>query len=102
MREHGYLDVPSRLSPGRIYRIPVDPGLVMVFNGPKLIMRLCLVPLRRVPRSELVLVHKLLLEGMEEEYWRQANRMIGGWWGTPDSTAVEIWTANTRGVLGRR
>src|SRR5260221_10807607 len=29
----GYLDVPSRIMPGRVYRIPARPGLVTVIDA---------------------------------------------------------------------
>lgn len=36
---------------------------------------LCLQPETPVAPEELLLVHKLLLEGAEEEYWQRANRV---------------------------
>src|SRR5689334_2832946 len=63
--EHRYLDVTSRSTPGRVYRIPASPGLVTVLDEGKFVMRLCSQPRRRIPRPEHVLVHKLMLEGAE-------------------------------------
>jgi hypothetical protein len=74
LQKHGYLDVPSRAVPGRIYRIPARPGLVTVVEANRPAVRLCLQPARPFPAPEHVVAHKLLLEGAEDEYWRRANR----------------------------
>jgi hypothetical protein len=101
LQARGYLDVPSRLTPGRVYRIPARPGLVTVIDQGQLATRLCLVPARTVPEPELILVHKLLLEGAESEYWQRANRLTGLWWPGPDATQVVLWTGPAPGVLAR-
>ena len=36
---------------------------------------LCLQPAQPVPRRELLVIQKLLLEGDEEAFWQQANRV---------------------------
>jgi hypothetical protein len=65
-------------------------------------MRLCLQPACSVAEREHVLVHKLLLEGAEREYWQRANRLIGQLWHVSDDAQVEIWTGAAPGVLARR
>jgi hypothetical protein len=102
LQARGYLDVPSGITPGRVYRIPARQGLVTVIDANKVVTRLCLVPTRTVPEHELILVHKLLLEGAEAEYWRRANRLTGLWWPGPDAAQVELWTGAAPGVLARR
>jgi hypothetical protein len=62
-------------------------------------IRLCLQPTCSVPEREHVLVHKLLLEGSELEYWQRANRVIGQLWHVADDAQVEIWTGAAPGVL---
>ena len=69
----GYLEVPSRSRPGRTYRIPSTGGPVLVREKGAASVRLCLQPKAWLPGREVVLVHKLLLEGAETEYWRRAN-----------------------------
>ena len=77
LRTRGYLDVPSRSTPGRIYRIPAQPGFVTVLDARVPVMWLCSQPTHSIPPAEYVLLHKLLLEGAEAEYWTRANRFSG-------------------------
>lgn len=98
----GYLAVPSRSTPGRVYRVPAQPGIVTVVDEGKPVMRLCLQPAYSVPEREHVLVHKLLLEGAEREYLRRANRLIGHLWCVADDAQVEVWMGSAPGVLSQR
>ena len=82
----GYLDVSSPTIAGRSYRIPYGPGRVEVREQGCLIARLCVVPAVALPAADVVLTHKLLIEGDEARYLRVANhfpaggaRRIGGW-----------------------
>ncbi len=70
----GYLEVPSPSIPNRVYRIPNARGQVEVFEDDQLVMKLCVVPTKSLPEGDLVLMHKLMIEGNEEEYLRVANR----------------------------
>jgi len=70
----GFLEVPSRLVPGRCYRVPAWPGRITVVEDGRTLAWLCLQPVENVPARELILLHKLMLEGSEEEYCRMANR----------------------------
>lgn len=79
----GFLEVPSRLVPGRTYRIARRPQLVDVLERGVLVERLCLQPETRLPSGDLVLLHKLLIEGSEAEYLKRANHLVrgpGGLW----------------------
>ena len=98
----GYLAVPSRSTPGRVYRIPAQPGIVTVVDAGKPVMRLCLQPAYSLPEREHVLIHKLLLEGAEREYLRRANRLIGHLWCVADDAQVELWMGAAPGVLSQR
>lgn len=69
----GYLDVPSPSHPGRLYRIPSFNGTVGVIEGGRCVARLCAQPVGTVPDPEGVVVHKLMIEGNEEEYLKTAN-----------------------------
>jgi hypothetical protein len=73
LAESGYLTLPSPGVAGRTYRIPAQPGWVDVFQGGRLAMRLCALPIERLPAADIVLMHKLMIEGNEQEYLRQAN-----------------------------
>ena len=70
----GYLDIPSPSLPDRAYRVPYAQGMVDVLEGGMATMRLCIVPTRWVPDGDLVIMHKLLIEGDEARYLRVANR----------------------------
>jgi hypothetical protein len=72
----GYLAVPSRSRPGRIYRVPLHPGrtLVEVYQDGIPLMALCVQSVEPIPDGDAVLMHKLMIEGDEEAYLRIANR----------------------------
>jgi len=46
---------------------------VEVYDEGKLTMRLCVEPLERLPAADVVLMHKLMIEGNEERYLHEAN-----------------------------
>ena len=75
LRREGFLQVASQTSPGRTYRIPAAGSPVAALEPDGRVVYLCLQPAEPIPREELVVVQKLLLEGAEEEYWRRANRV---------------------------
>jgi hypothetical protein len=69
----GYLGVPSPSRPGRTYRVPRQRGQVRVYEGRALVMTLCVQPVEWLPDGDVVLLHKLMIEGDEAEYLRVAN-----------------------------
>lgn len=71
----GFLEVPSPSVRGRRYRIPRRGSPVAVLEPSGRVMYLCLQPDTPVAPDELVVVHKLLLEGAEADYWQRANRV---------------------------
>jgi len=71
----GFLEVPSGSVSGRRYRIPRRGSPVAVLEPTGRVTYLCLQPETPVAPDELVVVHKLLLEGAEAEYWQRANRV---------------------------
>jgi len=70
----GYLEVRSRAQPGRRYRLPRHWGLVQVLEDAAPITLLCVRSTEPVPAADGVVMHKLMIEGNEEEYLRIANR----------------------------
>jgi hypothetical protein len=70
----GFLDVPSPSNPSRTYRIPRHQGQVKVYEAGVPIMALCVQTVEPVPDGDTVIMHKLMIEGNEEEYLRIANR----------------------------
>ena len=75
LRREGCVEVRSRSRPGRTYWIPAGGSPVAALEPDGRLVYLCLQPARRVPREELVVIQKLLLEGAEDEFWQQANRV---------------------------
>jgi hypothetical protein len=73
LRRRGYLDVPSPSHPQRIYRVPRSREQVRVFEDGRLVERLCVQSVEPVPSGDIVLMHKLMIEGNEDEYLRLAN-----------------------------
>lgn len=74
LNRRGYLEVVSPSRPGRIYRVPRHQGQVKVFEDGVPIMALCVQSVEPIPDGDAVLMHKLMIEGNEEEYLRVANR----------------------------
>jgi hypothetical protein len=70
----GYMEVASPTIPGRVYRIPRRQDKVRVYDAGKPVALLCIGPERFVPDADVVLLHKLMIEGDEREYLRRANR----------------------------
>lgn len=69
----GYLEVQSGMFPYRTYRIPRHRGSVEVYEMGRLVMSLCVQPTEVVPDADVVVMHKLMIEGNEREYLRRAN-----------------------------
>jgi hypothetical protein len=71
----GYLEIHSPSSPSRVYRIPTLAGeMVAVHESGRMIEKLCVEPAEEwLPPSDLVLMHKLMIEGNENVYLREAN-----------------------------
>jgi hypothetical protein len=69
----GYLEVQSGMYPYRTYRIPRHRGSVEVYEMGRLVMSLCVQPTEVVPDADVVVMHKLMIEGNEREYLRRAN-----------------------------
>jgi len=70
----GYLELPSRLHPNWVYRVPRHQGQVKVFEGDTPVLALCVQSVEPIPDADAVIMHKLMIEGDEETYLRVANR----------------------------
>jgi hypothetical protein len=75
LRREGFIEVRSRRVPGRAYRIPAGGSPVAALEPDGRLVYLCLQPALPVPRPELLIIQKLLLEGDEDEFWQRANRV---------------------------
>ena len=59
----GFIELRSRRVPGRRYRIPAGGSPVAALEPDGRLVYLCLQPVLPVPRQELLVIQKLLLEG---------------------------------------
>ena len=73
---HGYLEITSPTDPARIYRVPRSKGYVQVIEHGQAVMRLCLQPVESLPDADVVVLHKLMIEGNEETYLAKANKYL--------------------------
>jgi hypothetical protein len=83
LQEEGYIELASRLHPGRIYRLFRRRQRVQIFvvnedDGGATrhkLAELCVVARDAVPDADLFLAHKWMLEGDERAYLAIANRI---------------------------
>ncbi len=71
----GYLDVQSPSQPSRVYRVPRDGGIVVVYEGGRAAGGLCVQATEPIPTADAVAMHKLMIEGAEADYLRRANHL---------------------------
>lgn len=79
---HGYLELPSKKFTERVYRIHLHGDFVKVREKNREIMRLCLEPVDPLPRADVIVIHKLMIEADEERYLQTANQ-LGAWFLSP-------------------
>ncbi|HEV2238100.1 MAG TPA: hypothetical protein VGR57_15675 [Ktedonobacterales bacterium] len=78
----GFLEVPSPSVAQRLYRIPWSAGRVCMVDDGQEVAELCLQSTEPLPDSDLVVLHKLMIEGNEREYLAKANHFAPGTLGT--------------------
>jgi hypothetical protein len=74
----GYLEINSPSNEQRVYRIPGAGGLVRVYERGTAVMELCLQPSEPLPDGDVIVLHKLMIEGNEQEYLAKANHFAPG------------------------
>ena len=74
LTQRGYLDINSPTNPQRIYRIRRNGGLVSVYEHGKAIQEVCVQSTEPLPRDDVVLLHKLMIQANEQEYLAKANQ----------------------------
>lgn len=73
LHAQGHLEIRSQCRPGRLYHVPVHGGRVRVFEQGRFCGELCVGPVAHLPTPDVVLSHKLMIEGCEEEYLKTAR-----------------------------
>lgn len=71
----GYLDITSPGHEKRVYRIPHNAGWVRVYAEGRALMELCIQPVVPLPANDVVVLHKLMIEGNEQGYLARANEV---------------------------
>lgn len=74
----GYLEVPSRRFPGRVYRVD-GWRPVAVFEHGQFTGAICIRPREHLPGPDVVLARKLYIEGAEDEFLRSGNWLSPAW-----------------------
>ncbi len=74
LTQRGYLDINSPSNPQRIYRVRSNGGLVSVYEQGKAIQEVCVQSTEPLPRDDVVLLHKLMIQANEQEYLARANQ----------------------------
>lgn len=93
LAQFGYMDVPSRCYEGRLYRIPYLPGRVRILEGGRAVAELCVQPLAPLPDNDIVALHKLMIEGNEQDYLARANAFPVVWPLMIPRSDVDYWSA---------
>jgi hypothetical protein len=68
LAQRGYLDVASPSVGHRVYRIPRDGGLVRVYQNGTAVRSLCVQPVVPLPGNDVIVLHKLMIQGSEQQY----------------------------------
>ncbi|HEX6818689.1 MAG TPA: hypothetical protein VF120_09970, partial [Ktedonobacterales bacterium] len=75
LANEGFVEVPSKLTPGRAYRVPRSGRFPLVYEHGIPVCRLCVGPIEPLPSADLVLCHLLLIRSDEQRYLATANRI---------------------------
>jgi len=73
LTQRGYLDVKSPADAKRVYRIPRRQGLVQMYQDGVAVRDLCLQPVEPLPGADVIALHKLMIQGDEQEYLLHAR-----------------------------
>jgi hypothetical protein len=75
LMRQGYLEVASPNHEERTYRIPCNTGRVRVYEHGEARVDLCVQPVISLPASDVIVLHKLMIQGNEEGYLARANEV---------------------------
>lgn len=74
LTKHAYFEVKSPTDPARVYRIPGYLGLVRVYEHGVAVRDLCIQPVEHLPSADVIAMHKLMIQGAEQEYLARARQ----------------------------
>jgi hypothetical protein len=77
-RSRGYVELPSRLYPGRIYRVDGWRPVGVYENG-QFAGAVCIRPQEALPGPDVLLARKLMIEGAEEQFLSSGNWLQPAW-----------------------
>lgn len=72
----GYFDLRSPADAERIYRIPRYCGLVRMYEHGVAARELCVQPDEPLPTADILAMHKLMIQGNEQEYLTCARKYM--------------------------
>ncbi len=74
LTNRGYVDVRSPTNTQRIYRIPAQVGLVRMYEHGVAVLELCVQSVESLPSADVIAMHKLMIQGDEQQYLGCARR----------------------------
>lgn len=74
----GYVDVASRIVPGRVYRVDGWRPVAVHEHG-RFVGAVCIRPREHLPAPDVLLARKLMIEGAEEEFLHSGNWLQPAW-----------------------
>ncbi len=77
-RARGYIEVPSRRYPGRIYRVD-GWRPVAVYDRGQFVGAVCIRARESLPGPDVLLARKLMIEGAEDEFLHAGNWLQPAW-----------------------
>lgn len=77
-RSRGYVEVASRLFPGRTYRLD-GWRPVAVYEHGQFVGAVCIRPREHMPGPDVVLARKLMIEGAELDFLKAGNWLSPAW-----------------------
>ena len=77
--EHGHVEVPSRLVPGRVYRVDGWRPVAAFDAEGRFEGAVCLRPRESLPGPDVILAHKLYIEGAERRFLTDGNWLSPAW-----------------------
>ncbi len=75
LMQHGFVEIASPGHENRVYRIPRKAGRIRVYENGRAQVELCIQPAQPLPENDVIVLHKLMIEGNEQSYLARANEI---------------------------